>query len=72
MLVKLIFNLFIFSFSVKLLFFSLVFLKYKKMKDDSPFCILFNSIEPFQNDGRVIIKRCMQWNPVYDCKDFIL
>ena len=25
----------------------------------------------YQDDVRVIMKGCVQWNPVYDCEDFV-
>ena len=25
---------------------------------------------PFQDDGRLVVKGCALWNPVYGCKDF--
>ena len=28
--------------------------------------------QPYQDDERVIVKGCVQWNLVYDWKDFLL
>ena len=33
--------------------------------DDLRFYVLFNSISVNQDDGRMIMKSCVQWNPVY-------
>ena len=30
---------------------------------------VFNSIQSYQVDGRVIMKSCVQWNTVYDGKE---
>ena len=33
--------------------------------DDLRFDVLFNSNQSYQDDGRMTIKDCAQWNPVY-------
>ena len=37
--------------------------------DFTAFSAVFQS---YQDDRRVIMKRCVQWNPVHDCKDIRL
>ena len=32
---------------------------------DGRFNVLFNSFSVYQDDGRMIMKGCVQWNPVY-------
>ena len=40
--------------------------------DDLQFYVLFARIQPYQEDGRVIMIGYIQWHPVYGCKDFRL
>ena len=40
--------------------------------DDLRLYVLFNSILVVSDDERVVIKGCVQWNPVYDLKDLNL
>ena len=40
--------------------------------DDFRCNVLFNSISVYHGDEQVIMKSCVQWNPVYDWKDLRL
>ena len=37
--------------------------------DDLGFYVLSTVFQSYQDDGRVIVKGCVQWNPVYDVKN---
>ena len=43
--------------------------------DDQKICdltLLLQVFQSHQGHDKVIMKGCVQWNPVYDCKDFCL